>query len=171
MWNEPSQQWWWQLKTRISIDLNKPWLKILINHKIQSKDFKVISKPFLIENTVTGLKSFCGIIFHFGEDVLKEVILLVGICNFKIFLKILIWQFIALFILSIIRSVFLYSVICQVNQWISVTFETELWWRSSDIPFFVPIELVNTVDASDQSVMSDIELSLLIEHWVLDILL
>ena len=53
-------------QARVIIDLDKPGLKIPVNHKIKPKYLKVILMPFMIQNLIVGFDNAASHLFQFG---------------------------------------------------------------------------------------------------------
>jgi hypothetical protein len=112
---EASQQWRRQLKAWIRVDLNKPGFKVLVYHKVKPKQFKIISQSFLIHNTVTRPERFGSVLFHFWQNLFKEIVFLGRVSCLQIFLEVLVGKFVSFLVFTVVSSVFLNSIVCQMN--------------------------------------------------------
>ena len=68
----------------------------------------------------------------------------------------------------VVRKVLLHSVISQMYLWLE-TMHVELIWRRSYITFFIPVGSRNTKNISNQHIMSDIKLPVIIQKRPVDI--
>lgn len=90
---------------------------------------------------VRGFDGISSYLFELRTDVFQQPIVRVFMIGVKIFLKVLVAQFVSIFILAILFGVDLNGVICQVNEIIGGVFQMILVTAGSDIPLTVPVTL------------------------------
>ena len=107
--------------------------------------------------------SICCYLLHLGDDLSLKIISLLRELTVEISLEFRIRQFISRLVLSIVRSVFLHSIIGKVH--LSIEGENIKFIRGcSDIAFVVPIPSHNPEHISDQHIVSNVEFSIVIQQ-------
>jgi len=95
---------------------------------------------------------------HLREDVTIDTDVFWGVCEVYVSLKISKWKFVTILKFTKIIWMFLDGIVCEVNEdicrlsWIFLT-------AHSQIPIFIEISFLNTIDTREQSITSDIKLS------------
>lgn len=79
-----------------------------------------------------------------------------------IFSHFLIRQLVAWFIFTIVLSVFLNSIVGQVNHFVCL-FVAEWFWRRADVSLFKPVSLDPFVDEDQQGITTDVKFPLAIQ--------
>ncbi len=90
---------------------------------------------------------------------------------FKIFLKLLIRNFITTLEFPIIITFFLYSIISQMNKFILNIFQCKLFTCCTYISLFIPISFHNSIYCGNKYITSHIKLSFIIKKWIFHIFL
>ncbi len=89
----------------------------------------------------------------------------------QILLKFWVRQLVPRFKLSIIITLLLHSIIGQVDQPVGDILQAELLAARPEVSLIVPVTLQIPIHCGQQCVAPNIELSLPVEHWLLDVFL
>jgi hypothetical protein len=89
----------------------------------------------------------------------------------QIILEIHIWQLIATLILSIVRGMFLNSVISQMNKLVRQIVDTKFARRCTQIPFIIKVTFHIAVYARHQTIWTNVELTSVYKQRVWNVLL
>ena len=114
-----SEKWTVELQARVGIDLDKPRVEVAINHKIKTKDLKIMFFPlrrYFNKNTFNRIQSN---LFHLTQNIFLKIIL-IFIVSIQIFLKLCIGYLICLLISTIKWCILLNCIVCQVDLSIEV---------------------------------------------------
>ena len=75
------------LKTGVIVDLDEPRFKIPVNHKIKSKNLKIILMPFMIQNLIIGLNNIISHLLQLRHNTLFKIIIFRRVSIVKVPLK------------------------------------------------------------------------------------
>lgn len=99
--DNPLEQWTGQFEARIGVDLNQPRRESAVDHEIEPKDFKIMLEPFRREFHEGAANCIQTNRSHFWQDHLLEVIILFLVGGVKVFLEIVVGEFIGRFELAV----------------------------------------------------------------------
>lgn len=91
--------------------------------------------------------------------------------RFYISFKIRKANFIEILKFPILLSFFLYSIICEMDQFIIQILQSILFARCTHIPLLIPISFNETINASDEDVTTNIEFALIVQERILHVFL
>ena len=111
----------------------------------------------------------CGF-FHFGQNHILKVIVLVAVKSTQIVMKFIVANFVPFLILTIIRHLFLNCIICEMHPAI-LHFESVLGGRCSYVALSVPVSLQYAINTCNHHVMPYIEFTLVVEKRFFNIFL
>ena len=126
--------------------------------------------PRIIKRPIRCPNRLRAIMLHLWQNLIVKISLLMK-TTLQVLIQLSIAQLIRFLKFTILSCMLLYGIVSEMNQWIFTCFEAELCWRSSYISLLEPITLKWTVNACYKHVMSDVELTLVVEKWVLDVFL
>jgi hypothetical protein len=89
----------------------------------------------------------------------------------KVFLEVSVAEFITLLIFSILLTVLLHGIVCQMNEIVFAIFDVILERCSANVALSIPVTFELAIYAGHHHVMSDIEFPPKIQKWLLQILL
>lgn len=138
---------------------------MLINHKVEPKDFKAV---FLFSSKLvfhTGNSKF-HYLFHLVHDLLFEIAFHPDIL--QVTSELVERELVPVFKLRVLETVLLDGVIGEVNEWVIDVLHFEAFTTRSYVPF---LEVVAYLSMRDQAPHSDIELTALNQKWVFNVLL
>lgn len=101
--------------------------------------------------------------FHFLKHHFFKIVFLLWHSIVKISLKSGIGQFVPLFILPIILTIFLYSIVRQVNKLIIKLLQIKSLRRSPYITWLIPVPLNQTIHWSNKQIVSNIKFPTIIQ--------
>ena len=102
--------------------------------------------------------------FHFWQDFLKKAVFVGFGGHFvEVKLKFLVTYLVALLILPILFCVLLNRLVCQVNLETAISLQRVEIRRGADVSLGVPVGLLDTIDGSEEKIMSDVKLSTFIQ--------
>lgn len=141
----------------------------MINHDIKPKYFKIILSSLWIYQEIARFDEFNTNLSNLGEYVSVKIIL-ASISFLKILIELLIWNFVPLLILSIILTIFLNCIVCQMHWsflWVFCIFIG----GCPKITLLIKIALNSSINWGNHNKMSEIEFSPMIQQWTIQILL
>lgn len=108
--------------------------------------------------------------FHFGVDfVVKVEVFMFGLFD-HVVVKLLVGNFVAFLKFSVVREVLLNCVIGEVD-FTTISFQVVLRRGRSNVAVFVEVALDPAIDAGHHHVVSEVELTFLVEKRFLDVAL
>lgn len=159
-----------EFETGIGIDLDEPWLKVLIDHEVEPQQLKVVGPAGRIEDGVGGAKGLGGKVLHAGEYGVVEAGL-AGVVGLEVLVELSIGEFVGLFVLAVVGCVLLDGVVGEVDEGVLGCTRGELSGGGAHVPLLVPVPLHPSIHAAHQHVVAQVELPPVVEQWVLDVLL
>jgi hypothetical protein len=127
------------LKARISVDLDKPRLEILVNHEIESKYFEGGRCVPLAEQWIGGLDGIGGDAFQLRQYQFSEAQMFV--CVVEIFLEVVVAEFVAVLVLAVLVGVDLYGVVGEMDELVLGVAQLKFVAAGSDVALLVPVTL------------------------------
>ena len=156
-------------QARIIIYFNQPRMKVTIDHEVHPKDLEVMSFLLWIDQHRAGLDGVGGDFFHLGVDLVKEVITRL-VFFIQVFLEFVIGNFIAFFVLAILRQEFLDSIVRKMD--ITERIADAVFERSCpDVAVLIPIPFHDTIDGGYHHEVPDVKFPPLVQKRLLDIAL
>lgn len=125
--------------------------------------------PLRVDFAVHCLDGVRGELLHLGHDVLHEVAL--DVVGVHVLLEVRVSQLVARLILSVVVCPFLDGVVGQVDQSVGCVLQVEFSTGSPDVALVVEVGLHVSVLCRQQSVSSNVELSVLVQQRLFDVLL
>ena len=126
--------------------------------------------PRIIKRPIRCPNRLRAIMLHLWQNLIVKISLLMK-NTLQILIQLSIAQLIRFLKFTILSCMLLNGIVSEMNQWIFTCFKVELCWRSSYISLLEPITLKWTVNACYKHIMSDVELTLVVKKWVLDVFL
>lgn len=108
-------------------------------------------------------------LFHLDERLLEFTGFFSLLLN--IFLEIVKRYFVAALKFTIFLSLFLYGIVCEMNELIVEVLERKLFACCADIPIIIPVTLYITIYTCYEDIASDVKFSSLVDVWIFDIFL
>lgn len=152
--------------TRVGVNFYKPTITVLIDHYINSKYLKVILSSMRIDKRKRCINNISPNLLQLWKNMIKKPFLWIYFNH--ILIQLLIWQLIRFLKFTILGKIFLNSIISQMNSWLIII--QGIWIRSSsNISLLIKVPAYFTLDWCDHQVVTEIEFSILIEEWLLDV--
>ena len=123
-----------------------------------------------VKHTICSPYTISRKIFHFRNNLILKVYFWRNMIV-EIFLKLMIWNFIAFLIFAIILAIFLYRIIGKMSEKVFSIFIAILTWSCPYVAFFVPISFDSTIVTCNHHIMSYVKFTFLIKQWFLYIFL
>lgn len=143
----------------------------MINHEVHAIELEIAStsltKPIIpigIEEHEPRPENISGDFLHFLKDLFLEVIFLMWNSVIQIALESRVSQFISFLIFTIILTVLLYRIVCQMDVLIVQFLQIKLLRWCSDVTFPVPVAFYESIHLSDQQIMPNVELSTVVQE-------
>lgn len=169
-WNDFWQQRATKLKARIRVTLNQVDVHAFIEHKIQTKELKVVLPPIRLDDWIRGSYRVSCKSLHFWQDFWEKVkICSIGLC--EILLKLFIRNFVSFLVFAVVGWVFLDSVVGQMCIKIFTVLYVVFSRCSSDVTLLIPITFYWPVYAGHKHVVPNIKFPFLVQKWLLNVLL
>lgn len=168
-WNYPFEQGAVDLQTWVVVDFDQPRLEVPIDHKIESKDLKVVLMSAVVDDLVVRLDDVGGHFFNFGQNISVEVVVFGGVAVVEVPLEFRVRNLVSRLELLIVFRMFLDGVVGEVNELVVDLLQVEHLARCSDVSLLIPIGLDNPINAGQHHEMSDVKLSIIVKEGSIDV--
>lgn len=140
-------------------------MEVSVDHEVHAKDLEVVALALGVDQGRAGPDGVRGHLLHLGVNLFIEAVFAL-VLSAQVLLKIRVGDLVALLVFAVLGQVLLDRIVGQVHIGQRVL-NRVLEGSGPDVAIFIPVSLDAAVDRSDHHIVPDVELSALVQEWLL----